>query len=56
MGTHRQPPEFPLVAALDDFGVPVVVLRVAAGVAGAAPITGGVAAGVAGKSMSLLRA
>ena len=56
MGTQRQPPGFPLVVTLDDFGVPVVVLRVAAGVAGEAPITGGVAAGVAGKSMSLLRA
>ena len=45
-----------VVVALDDFGVPVVVLRVAAGVAGAAPINGGIAADVAGKSMSLLRA
>ena len=56
MGTQRQPPGFPLVVTLDDFGIPVVVLRVAAGIAGAAPITSGIAAGVAGKSMSLLRA
>ena len=45
-----------MVVTLDDFGVPVVVLRVAAGVVGAAPIVGGVVTGVAGKSMSLLRA
>ena len=45
-----------MVVTLDDFGVPIVILRVAARVPSAAPITDGIAAGVAGKSMSLLRA